>query len=164
MKPIRRKAAAAAIKTGRGPVINMVHDGPNRSLLGTREPAVHGHDTLADFERQLQAQAETAAVGVQMFQSNHEGALIDRVQAARTDGVRFIVSHSAGLTHASVALRDALAGADVPFIDVHATNVHAREAFRHHSCFSDKAVGTIAGVGACRYGCAIAFAVNRLGG
>ena len=164
MKPIRRKAAAAATKTGRGPVTKLVHDGPNRSLLGTREPAVHEHDTLADIDRRLQAQAETAGVGVQMFQSNHEGALIDRVQAARTDGARFIVSHPAGLTHASVALRDALTGVDVSFIDVHATNVHAREAFRQHSCTSDKAVGTIAGLGACRYGCALAFAVNSLGG
>ena len=164
MKPIRRKAAAAATKTGRGPVTKLVHDGPNRSLLGTREPAVHEHDTLADIDRRLQAQAETAGVGVQMFQSNHEGALIDRVHAAPTEGVRFIIINPAGLTHTSVALRDALAGVDIPYVEVHLTNVHAREAFRHHSYFSDKAVGTIVGLGPRGYEYALAFAVDRLGG
>jgi 3-dehydroquinate dehydratase II len=164
MKPIRRKAAAAAGKTGRGPVTILVLHGPNLNLLGTREPAVYGYDTLADINRRLQAQGEMAGVGVQTFQSNHEGALIDRVHAARTEGVRFIVINPAGLTHTSVALRDALAGVDIPFVEVHLTNVHAREAFRHHSYFSDKAVGTIVGLGARGYEYALAFAVDRLGG
>jgi 3-dehydroquinate dehydratase II len=164
MKPIRRKAAAAAGKTGRGPVTILVLHGPNLNLLGTREPAVYGHDTLADINRRLQAQGQMAGVGVQTFQSNHEGALIDRVHAARTEGVRFIVINPAGFTHTSVALRDALAGVDIPFVEVHLTNVHAREAFRHHSYFSDKAVGTIVGLGARGYEYALAFAVDRLGG
>ena len=163
MKPIRRKVAAAAGKTGRGPGTILVLHGPNLNLLGTREPEVYGRDTLADVNRRLQVQAETSGVRLQTFQSNHEGALIERVHAARTEGVRFIVINPAGLTHTSVALRDALAGVDIPFVEVHLTNVHAREAFRHHSYFSDKAVGTIVGLGPRGYEYALAFAVERLG-
>jgi len=164
MKPIRRKAAAAAGTTGRGPVTLLVLHGPNLNLLGTREPAVYGHATLADVNRRLEVQAKSAGVRLQTFQSNHEGALIDRVHAALTEGVRFIIINPAGLTHTSVALRDALAGVDIPYVEVHLTNVHAREAFRHHSYFSDKAVGTIVGLGPRGYEYALAFAVDRLGG
>lgn len=164
MKPIRRKAAAAAGNNGRGPGTILVLHGPNLNLLGTREPAVYGHDTLADVNARLQALAETSGVRLQTFQSNHEGALIDRVHAARTEGVRFIVINPAGFTHTSVALRDALAGVDIPFVEVHLTNVHAREPFRHHSFFSDKAVGTIAGLGPRGYEFALAYALARLEG
>ena len=98
------------------------------------------------------------------FQSNHEGALVDRVHAARTEGIGFVIINPGALTHTSVALRDALAGVGIPFIEVHLTNVHAREAFRHHSYFSDKAVGTIVGLGPRGYEFALAFAVTRLKG
>ena len=164
MKPIRRQAAAAAGKTAQGSATLLVLHGPNLNLLGSREPAVYGHHTLDDVNARLQAQAKAAGVRLQTFQSNHEGALIDRIHAARTEGVRFIVINPAGFTHTSVALRDALAGVDIPFIEVHLTNVHAREAFRHHSYFSDKAVGTIVGLGPRGYEYALAFAVDRLGG
>jgi 3-dehydroquinate dehydratase-2 len=110
------------------------------------------------------AQAKAAGIRLQAFQSNHEGALIDRVHAARNEGVGFIVINPAGLTHTSVALRDALAGVDIPFIEVHLSNVHAREPFRHHSYFSDKAVGTIVGLGPRGYEFALACAVTRLKG
>ena len=163
MNPIPRKAAAAR-KTGRGPATVLVLHGPNLNLLGTREPAVYGRDTLADINRRLMAQAKAAGIRLQTFQSNHEGALIDRVQAARSEGVGFIVINPAGFTHTSVALRDALAGVDIPFIEVHLTNVHAREPFRHHSYFSDKAVGTIVGLGPRGYEFALACAVTRLKG
>lgn len=164
MTPIRRKAAAAPGKTGRKRALVLLLNGPNLNLLGTREPGVYGHDTLADVERRLAAQARAAGVGLATFQSNHEGALIDRVHQARTEGVGFIVINPGGFTHTSVALRDALAGVDIPFIEVHLSNVHAREAFRHHSYFSDKAVGTIVGLGPRGYEFALAFAAGRLGG
>lgn len=122
-------------------------NGPNLNLLGTREPAVYGHTTLSDIETALQAQAAAAGANLQWFQSNHEGALIDRVQAARTEGVQGIVINPGGLTHTSVALRDALAGVAIPFVEVHISNIHRREPFRHHSYFSDLAVGSIVGLG-----------------
>ncbi len=164
MKPIPRKSAGASGKSSPGPATILVLHGPNLNLLGTREPAVYGHDTLADVNRPLLAQAKAAGVRLETFQSNHEGALIDRVHAARTEGVRFIVINPAGFTHTSVALRDALAGVDIPFIEVHLTNVHAREPFRHHSFFSDKAVGTIVGLGPRGYEFALAYALARLEG
>lgn len=144
-KPGKRKRGLAA-----APRIVVLH-GPNLNLLGTREPAVYGRDTLADINRRLTRLADAAGAELATFQSNHEGALIDRVQAARAEGVDFIVINPAGLTHTSVALRDALAGAAIPFIEVHLSNIHAREPFRHHSYFSDKAAGTIMGLGAVGY-------------
>ena len=163
MTTVRRKAATAG-KTVRGPANILVLHGPNLNLLGTREPSVYGHDTLADVNGRLLAQAKAAGVRLQIFQSNHEGALVDRIQAARTEGVQFIVINPAAFTHTSVAIRDALAGVDIPFIEVHLTNVHAREAFRHHSYFSDKAVGTIVGLGPRGYEYALAYALARVGG
>ena len=142
----------------------LVLHGPNLNLLGIREPAIYGHDTLADVNARLVAQGKAAGVPVATFQSNHEGALVDRVHAARTEGVAFVVINPGALTHTSVALRDALTGVAIPFIEVHLTNVHAREPFRHHSYFSDKAVGTIVGLGPRGYEFALAHAVARVKG
>jgi len=130
--------------------------------LGTREPAVYGRDTLPDINRRLLTQAEAAGAELATFQSNHEGALVDRVHAARGEGVAFIILNPAGLTHTSVALRDALTGVAIPFVEVHLSNIHTREPFRHHSYFSDKAVGTIVGLGAQGYELALSYALRRL--
>jgi 3-dehydroquinate dehydratase II len=140
----------------------LVLHGPNLNLLGTREPAIYGRDTLSDIDRRLAAQAEAAGVALATFQSNHEGTLIDRVHAAREEGVRFILLNPAGLTHTSVALRDALAGVAIPFVEIHLSNIHTREAFRHHSYFSDKAVGNIVGLGAYGYELGLAYALRHL--
>jgi len=111
----------------------------------------------------LVAQAQAAGVDLAAVQSNHEGMLVDRVQAARAEGVGFIIINPAGFTHTSVALRDALAGVAIPFIEVHLSNIHAREPFRHHSYFSDKAAGTIVGLGAQGYELALAYVLRRMG-
>jgi 3-dehydroquinate dehydratase-2 len=140
----------------------LVLHGPNLNLLGTREPEVYGRTTLAEIDVRLLEQARGAGASLESFQSNHEGALIDRVQASRTDGTGFIIINPGGLTHTSIALRDALAAVAVPFVEVHLSNVHRREAFRHHSYFSDLAEGVVAGLGAAGYGAALAFALDRL--
>jgi len=145
------------------PSILVLH-GPNLDLLGTREPELYGRDTLTDIDRALAAHAKAAGVALSSFQSNHEGALIDRVHAAAGEGVGFIVINPAGLTHTSVALRDALVAVAIPFIEVHLSNVHAREPFRHRSYFSDKAVGTIAGLGSHGYELALRHAIRHLAG
>jgi 3-dehydroquinate dehydratase II len=139
----------------------LVLHGPNLNLLGTREPAVYGTTTLADIDRDLGARATAAGATLQTFQSNHEGALIDRVQAARTDGTDFILINPGAFTHTSVALRDALAGVALPFIEIHLSNVHRREPFRHHSYFSDLAEGVIVGLGAQGYALALQAALAR---
>ena len=139
-------------------------NGPNLNLLGSREPLVYGHTTLADIETSLAAQAVQLGASLVCFQSNHEGALIDRVHAARSEGVEFILINPGGLTHTSVALRDALAGVAIPFIEVHLTNIHQRETFRHHSHLSGIAVGVLCGFGADGYEMALRFACARLGG
>lgn len=136
-------------------------NGPNLNLLGTREPAVYGSGTLADIESAATAQAEAAGAALSCFQSNHEGALIDRIHAARTEGVDYIVINPGGLTHTSVALRDALAGVDIPFVEVHLSNIHQRESFRHHSYLSGIAKGVICGLGADGYRFAIDFALKK---
>jgi 3-dehydroquinate dehydratase-2 len=136
-------------------------NGPNLNLLGTREPAVYGSTTLADIEQAAQAQAAAAGASLVCFQSNHEGALIDRIHAARTDGVDAIVINPGGLTHTSVALRDALAAVAIPFVEVHLSNIHQREEFRHHSFLSAIAQGTICGLGADGYRLAIDFALKK---
>ena len=137
-------------------------NGPNLNLLGTREPKVYGSETLNDVEQAALAQARAAGATLECFQSNHEGALIDRIQAARQEGVDAIVINPGGLTHTSVALRDALAGVAIPFVEVHISNVHRREAFRHHSFFSEIAVGVICGLGTEGYRAAIDFSLKRL--
>lgn len=126
-------------------------NGPNLNLLGSREPDVYGHTTLADVERELQAQAQAAGAELSCFQSNHEGALVDRIQQARTEAVAWVIINPGAYTHTSVALRDALAGTALPFIEVHISNVHAREAFRRHSYLSDIARGSIVGLGVSGY-------------
>ncbi|MES2901735.1 MAG: type II 3-dehydroquinate dehydratase [Pseudomonadota bacterium] len=136
-------------------------NGPNLNLLGTREPEVYGRATLADIENAATAQASAAGATLACFQSNHEGALIDRIHAAKSEGIDAIVINPGGLTHTSVALRDALAGVAIPFIEVHISNVHQREAFRHHSFLSSIAVGTICGLGTEGYRFAIDFALEK---
>lgn len=137
-------------------------NGPNLNLLGTREPEVYGRQTLADIERELQDDAQRLGHQLASFQSNHEGALVDRVQQARDEGIDFILLNPGAYTHTSVALRDALLGVAIPFIEVHLSNVHAREAFRQHSYFSDIATGVIVGCGALGYRLALQAADARL--
>ena len=137
-------------------------NGPNLDRLGKREPEVYGHATLADLEAALRTEFG-GAVQWEFFQSNHEGALIERVHAAREQGVRFILINPAAYTHTSVALRDALAAVAIPFVEVHLSNVHAREPFRQHSYFSDLAVGVISGLGSEGYLLALEYALGRLG-
>ena len=137
-------------------------NGPNLNLLGTREPEVYGSTTLADVEQAAKAQASAADAAIATFQSNHEGALIDRIQAARTEKVDAIIINPGGLTHTSVALRDALAGVAIPFVEVHISNIHKREPFRHKSFLSEIAVGVICGLGVEGYRAAIDFALKKL--
>jgi 3-dehydroquinate dehydratase-2 len=140
----------------------LVLNGPNLNLLGTREPGIYGSDTLADIEARLRSQAQAAGHRLAFFQSNAEHALIEQIHRARADGVAFIVFNPAAFTHTSVALRDALLATGIPFIEVHLSNVHAREPFRHRSYFSDVAVGVIAGLGSQGYELALAAALRRL--
>ncbi len=141
----------------------LVLHGPNLNLLGTREPEVYGSQTLAQIDAELSAIAADAGASLTSFQSNHEGALVDRIQAARSDGTRVIVINPAAYTHTSVAIRDALAGVALPFIEVHLSNIHRREPFRHHSYLSDLAVGVICGLGANGYRLAVRHALESLG-
>jgi 3-dehydroquinate dehydratase-2 len=142
-------------------LIWVIH-GPNLNLLGTREPAVYGSTTLADIDRELAEAGLRAGATVESFQSNHEGALVDRIQQARAAGVGFILINPAAYTHTSVAIRDALAAVAIPFIEIHLSNVHRREAFRHHSYLSELAVGVIAGLGAAGYRYALLHAIDSL--
>ena len=141
--------------------ILVVH-GPNLNLLGSREPEVYGRDTLIDIDNRLKRQVAVANVTLETFQSNAEGALIDRIHGAKVDGVRFIVINPGAFTHTSIALRDALLAVEIPFIEVHLSNVHAREPFRKHSYLSDKAVGVICGLGAKGYEFAVEAAISTL--
>lgn len=138
--------------------------GPNLNLLGEREPATYGATTLKQIDASLAATAKAAGCRLESFQSNHEGALIDRIQSARAAGVDFIVINPAAFTHTSVALRDALAATGVPFIEVHLSNIHRREPFRHHSYLSDLAAGVIVGLGATGYRLAVQAAIESLQG
>ena len=140
----------------------LVLHGPNLNLLGTREPEVYGTTTLANVEQAAIAQANAVGATLAYFQSNHEGALIDRIHAAKNEGVDAIIINPGGLTHTSVALRDALAGVAIPFVEIHISNIHQREAFRHHSYLSAIAVGVICGLGVDGYRAAIEFALKKL--
>lgn len=140
----------------------LVLHGPNLNLLGSREPALYGHATLAEIDAELAAIAQESGHEVAAFQSNFEGKLIERVHAARNDGTAFIVINPGALTHTSIALRDALAAVAIPFIEVHLSNVHAREPFRRHSYLADLAVGVIAGFGPDSYRLALTAALRRL--
>jgi 3-dehydroquinate dehydratase-2 len=137
-------------------------NGPNLNLLGTREPEVYGATSLADIEHAAKIQAQQAGATLDCFQSNHEGALIDRIHAARLQKLDAIVINPGGLTHTSVALRDALAAVAIPFIEVHISNVHQREDFRHHSYLSAIAKGVICGLGTDGYRLAIDFSLKNL--
>jgi 3-dehydroquinate dehydratase-2 len=138
----------------------LVLNGPNLNLLGLREPHLYGHTTLPELEAGLIKLAQTLGVSLATFQSNHEGALVDRIQAARTDGTDFIILNAGAYTHTSVAIRDALAGVKIAFVEVHLSNVHKREEFRHHSYLSDLAVGVVAGLGPSGYEAAVRFAAQ----
>ncbi|WP_343594697.1 type II 3-dehydroquinate dehydratase [Acinetobacter sp.] len=140
----------------------LVIHGPNLNLLGKREPEVYGHQTLNDINQTLIAQAQQQNCLLESFQSNHEGEIVDRIHLAQSQGIQFIIINPAAFTHTSVALRDALLGVNIPFIEVHLSNVHAREPFRHHSYLSDKAVGVICGLGAQGYHFALNFAISTL--
>jgi 3-dehydroquinate dehydratase II len=142
----------------------LVLNGPNLNLLGSREPALYGHLTLAEIEQDLSQAAARLGVTVRAFQTNHEGALIDRVHAARADGTDFIIVNAGAFTHTSIALRDALAAVAIPFIEVHISNVYRRERFRHRSMLSELAVGSIVGLGAAGYRLALEFAATYAAG
>jgi len=137
-------------------------NGPNLNLLGTREPAVYGTDTLPSIEQRAVAVARELGHELRAFQSNAEHELIEHVQRARDEGVAFLIVNPAALTHTSIALRDAVLASGLPFIEVHLSNTHAREAFRRHSYFSDIAVGVICGLGAFGYEAAVRAAAQRL--
>ncbi|MFZ5636391.1 MAG: type II 3-dehydroquinate dehydratase [Pseudomonadota bacterium] len=139
----------------------LVLHGPNLNLLGTREPEIYGRATLAEIDADLAERAAAAGHRLESFQSNAEHALVDRIQAARGE-VDFILINPAAFTHTSVAVRDALAAVGIPFIEVHLSNPHAREPFRHTSYFTDLAVGIVAGFGPLSYGLALAAAIQRL--
>ncbi|MFN3296548.1 type II 3-dehydroquinate dehydratase [Caldimonas sp.] len=140
----------------------LVLHGPNLNLLGTREPQVYGSTTLEQINADLEKIAQDHGQTLVAFQSNHEGALVDRIHAARLDGTRFILINPAAYTHTSVALRDALAAVALPFVEVHLSNIHRREPFRHHSYLSDLAEGVICGLGASGYRLALSYALERL--
>jgi 3-dehydroquinate dehydratase II len=137
-------------------------NGPNLNLLGTREPAIYGTDTLESIEKRVAALAREAGHELIAFQSNAEHELIGRIQKAPADGIAFLIFNPGAFTHTSIALRDALLGSRVPFIEVHLSNTHARESFRQHSYFSDIAIGVIAGFGAFGYELAVRAAAQRL--
>ena len=139
----------------------LVLHGPNLNLLGTREPAIYGSATLADIDESLQGMAAQAGATLESLQSNHEGMLVDRIQQAGRDGTTFIVINAGAFTHTSVAIRDALAGINLPVLEVHLSNVYRRESFRHHSYLSDIAVGVIAGLGAESYRAAVRYVLQQ---
>jgi len=138
----------------------LVLHGPNLNLLGTREPEVYGKLSLADINQRLEHLAAERGAELAVFQSNHEGALVDRIQEAGRDGTQYIIINAAAYTHTSVAIRDALAAVAIPFVEVHLSNVYKREEFRHHSYLSSKAQGVIAGLGAFGYEAALQYALT----
>ena len=140
----------------------LVINGPNLNLLGTREPEHYGSDTLDNINQRLIKSAQDNKMSLECFQSNSEVDLIEHVHQAANNGVRFIIINPAAFTHTSVALRDAISGVDIPFIEIHLSNVHARESFREHSYFSDIAVGVISGLGALGYELALLAAIEHL--
>jgi len=141
----------------------LILHGPNLNLLGTREPEIYGSDTLSDINNRLVQQASSAGHEVDCFQSNAEHELVDQVHAARTHSVAFIIINPGAFTHTSVSLRDALLGVEIPFIEIHLSNVHSRESFRQRSYLSDIAVGCITGLGAHGYELALEAAIKHIG-
>ncbi|HZN85294.1 MAG TPA: type II 3-dehydroquinate dehydratase [Burkholderiales bacterium] len=139
-------------------------NGPNLNLLGSREPQLYGRETLPQIERRLSARAKAVGVRLECLQTNHEGVAVDRVQQAQRDGVGFIILNPAAFTYSSIALRDALTAVRIPFVEVHLSNIHAREPWRAHSHFTAVAVGSILGLGGRGYDLALEFAIGRLKG
>lgn len=142
------------------PTILLIN-GPNLNLLGTREPQIYGSTTLQDIENDAKKQSTTHSVQFEAFQSNHEGAIVDRIHEAR-EQAEYIIINAGAYTHTSLAIRDALTGVNIPFIEVHISNVHKRESFRHHSHLSDKAEAVICGLGVYGYTAAIEYACQRM--
>ncbi len=140
----------------------MCVNGPNLNSLGTRNPTVYGSTTLADVEAGLHGQATRLGLILSCFQSNHEGAILDRIYQAKTDGCRYIIINAGALTHTSIAIRDALEAVEIPFVEVHISNVYARDEFRHHSYLSPLASGVIVGCGVRGYGLALDLVADRL--
>lgn len=140
----------------------LVLHGPNLNLLGTREPHLYGKDSLAVINRRLAAKAAAAGVTIACFQSNHEGVLVDRIQQAKRDGVGFILINPAGYSYSSIAIRDALTAVQIPFIEVHLSNIHAREPWRAHTHFTAVAVGSVLGLGSQGYELALDYAIRQL--
>lgn len=159
MKTKNKETGGASQRPAGSRQILVLH-GPNLNLLGMREPGHYGHDTLPQINSRLVQQARDVGVALEAFQSNSEAELIERVHGAKSAAVDFILINPAAYTHTSVALRDALAAVAIPFVEVHLSNVFAREAFRHHSYFSDLAVGVISGLGAKGYELALDFALH----
>lgn len=154
-------SAAKTMKKTKSKSILVLH-GPNLNLLGTREPAIYGRETLAVIDRRLAATAKAAGIRLESFQTNHEGVIVDRVQQARDEGVGFILLNPAAFTYSSIALRDALTAVQIPFIEVHLSNIHAREPWRAHSHFTAVAVGSVLGLGSRGYDLALDYALARL--
>ena len=148
-------------KSNKGTRSVLVLHGPNLNLLSLREPEIYGRETLAEINRRLASSARVAGVRLRAFQSNHEGELVDRIQRAGRDRTAFIIINPAGYTHTSIALRDALAAVRIPFVEVHLSNIHAREPFRRRSVLAEIAVGTICGLGSRGYDLALAYALSR---
>src|SRR5262245_43998257 len=156
MSKVRRKGGKRARTAGRILVLN----GPNLNMLGTRQPEIYGRESLASINVRLAAAAKKQGIVLEVFQSNLEGELIERVHAAKKLGIAWIIVNPGGLTHTSVALRDAFASVEIPFIEVHLSNIYSREPFRRHSYVSDLAVGTICGLGSRGYDLALQFAMQ----
>jgi 3-dehydroquinate dehydratase II len=159
MKNASKGGKAASARSSSSRKVLVLH-GPNLNLLGSREPEIYGRETLADINKRLTVLAEKAGTKLESFQSNAESELIDRIQKSGPAGVSFIIINPAAFTHTSVALRDALAAVRIPFVEVHLSNVHAREPFRRHSYFSDHAVGVICGFGSKGYDFALDYALG----
>ena len=142
----------------------LVLHGPNLNLLGTREPEIYGRTTLDDVNQMIAARAKEAGIGADFLQSNHEGVLVDALQGAPEKGYSFVILNAAAFTHYSVAIRDAIAAISVPVIEVHLSNIHRREEFRHHSVIAPVVMGQIAGFGADSYMAALEVVIRRLSG
>ncbi|MDR0233260.1 MAG: type II 3-dehydroquinate dehydratase [Zoogloeaceae bacterium] len=157
----KKSSSEKPSKAAHPPRLLVLH-GPNLNLLGTREPHHYGVATLEEINLALARRAEAADVDLESFQTNHEGALIERIHAAKREGVRYIIINPAAWTHTSVVLRDALAAVEIPFVEVHLSNIHAREAFRQHSYFSELALGVITGLGHQGYLLALEYLLNKI--
>jgi 3-dehydroquinate dehydratase-2 len=154
-------SSAKTMKKPKSKSVLVLH-GPNLNLLGTREPRLYGKDSLAVINRRLEAKARAAGIDIACFQSNHEGVLVDRIQQAKRDGIGFILINPAGYSYSSIAMRDALTAVQIPFIEVHLSNIHAREPWRAHTHFTAVAVGSVLGLGSQGYELALDYAIRQL--